>query len=266
LDLIPGGEQISFIMPTRWGFEAMVRITGMGQKLADDPCWSSFPKADRLRLPEELKEDCPCMGASIFTECAQFPGILSVDIYDQKAQQAIAQAEPVEPLQPTPYPYPTALPSPTPLPTPTLYPSPTPNPTPSDPIKMGDYMDLQQEQGQAYQDRILEQFEGYRLESQDQGAVYSEARTAQGDEYAERRKAQGDEYADAMGVYGDDRAEWQEAREKAISSAEAVLGAIYDNYPQTFRGAVIGRWIIMVVLAIGFLGVVFIFQKRKDVV
>ena len=266
LDLIPGGKQISALMPTRWGFEAMVRLTGMGQEIAADPCWTSFPKADRLHLPEELKEHCPCMGVSIFTECNQFPGILSDDIFDEKAKTAIVQPKPVEPPQPTPYPYPTPVPSPTALPTPTSYPSPTPNPTPSDPRNMGDYMDLQQEQGQSYQDRILEQFEAYRLDSQEQGAAYSQVRTAQGDEYAERRKAQGDEYADAMQIYGDSRAEWQESRDKAISSAEAVLGAIYDNFPQTFRGSIVGRWMIMIALASGFLGIVFVFQKRKDVV
>jgi len=266
LDLIPGGEQISFLMPTRWSFESFIRITGVGEQLNEDPCWTSFPKADRLKLPEELKSECACMGASIFSDCADFPGILSDDFYDEKAQAAIVNSEPVEPEQPTPYPYPTAYPSPTALPTPTLLPSLTPYPTPSDPREMDAYMDQRQEQGNEYQDSILGQFDGYREDSKAQGADYSEVRTAQGDEYAELREVQGDEYSSAMTVYGDERAEWQESREKAINSAEAVLGSIYDNFQQAFRGTVIGRWAIMGTIMSVLLVAMLVFQKRKDVV
>ncbi|MBN1666839.1 MAG: FHA domain-containing protein [Anaerolineales bacterium] len=266
LDLIPGGEQISTIMPTRWSFEAFIRIAGLGEQLVNDPCWTGFDKADRLKLPEELKENCPCMGASIFTACTDFPGILSPDFYDNAARQALVQSEPQEPPQPTAYPYPTALPSPTSLPTPTLLPSLTPLPTPENPQDMATYMDARAAQGDDYQDLILGQFEQYRLDSQAQGEAYSDVRTAQGDEYADLRQTQGDEYSVAMRVYGDDRAEWQEAREKAISSAEGVLGSIYDNYQQTFKGAVFNRWVLLIVIMAALSVFVLVFQKRKDVV
>jgi ABC-type multidrug transport system ATPase subunit/pSer/pThr/pTyr-binding forkhead associated (FHA) protein len=266
LDLIPGGESISLVMPTRWAFEAFIRVSGLGQELIDDPCWSSFPKVDRLRLPEALKSDCPCMGESIFTQCADFPGVLSPDYYDEEAQAALGMPKPEEPPQPTAYPYPTAYPSPTSLPTPTLLPSLTPNPTPANPADMPDYMDLQQEQGNIYQDAILDQFEEYRLDSQAQGDVYSEVRTEQGDEYSELRQQQGDEYSDAMQLYGDERSEWQESREKAISSAEGMLGSIYDNYQQTFQGTVVGRWVNLTLIMAALLVFVLVFQKRKDVV
>ena len=127
-------------------------------------------------------------------------------------------------------------------------------------------MDLQQGQGQEYQDLILGQFEDYRLDSQAQGEIYGDLRTAQGDEYADLRKQQGDEYTEEMQVYGDERAEWQENREKAISSAEAMLGTIYDNYQQAFQGSVIGRWLIMGLIMAALFVFVLIFQKRKDVV
>ncbi len=266
LDLIPGGEQISVMMPTRWSFEAFLRITGVGQQLSDDPCWTSFPKADRLKLPDELKSDCPCMGGSIFTDCTDFPGILSEDFYDANAQVAIVNPEPIEPEQPTPYPYPTAYPSPTALPTPTLLPSLTPYPTPSDPREMDSFMDQRQEQGNEYQDSILGQFDGYRDDSKAQGAVYSELRTEQGDQYADLREQQGDDYSVAMTKYGDERAEWQESRDKAINSSEAVLGSIYDNFSQAFRGTVVGRWVTLGVIMVVLLVTVLVFQKRKDVV
>jgi hypothetical protein len=266
LDLIPGGKAISLVMPTRWAFESFIQITGVGEQLVDDPCWTEFEKVDRLRLPEEIKASCPCMGASIFTLCTDFPGILSPDFYDQDAQVALGQPEPVEPPQPTAYPYPTAVPSPTSLPTPTLLPSLTPNPTPENPVDMEAYMDQQRDQGQEYQDLILGQFEGYRLDSQTQGEIYGDLRTAQGDEYADLRQEQGDEYSEEMRIYGDDRAEWQESREKAISSAEAMLGTIYDNYQQAFKGSVFGRWVTMTIIMVCLLVLVLVFQKRKDVV
>ena len=248
LDLIPGGEAISVFMPTRWAFEALVRISGMGDQLAEDSCWA-LEKDERNDLTSEQKEACPCMGESIFTECAEFPGILSSDFFDEDAAIALAESRPEEPPMPTPYP------SLTPLPTPTQLPSPTPNPTPSDPRDMGDYMDLQQEQGAAYQDKIMAQMEVYREDSEEQGQLYSDQRSEQGDDYQE-----------LMQNYGDERSRWQEDREKAISNAEGILENIYDNYGQAFTGSVTNRWLIMGGLMFVLIGVVLVFQKRKDVV
>jgi LPXTG-motif cell wall-anchored protein len=189
------------------------------------------------------------MGPSIFDQCASFPGILSPDFYSDVAAAALAIPKVEEPSMPTPFP------SLTPLPTPTQLPSPTPNPTPQNPRDMGDYMDLQQEQGAAYQDQIMAQMEVYRKDSENQG-----------EQYSEMRSSQGDEYQDSMRSYGDERALWQEDREKAISSAEGTIENIYDNYGRAFTGSVTSRWLIMVGLMLVFIGVVLVFQKRKDVV
>jgi len=248
LDLIPGGEAISVFMPTRWGFEAFVKITGMGDQLAEDRCWLK-DESERNKLTTEEKLECPCMGPSIFKECANFPGIRSSDFYNDVSAAALAIPKVEEPLMPTP------LPSLTPLPTPTQLPSPTPNPTPEDPREMGAYMDLQQEQGTEYQDEIMAQMEIYRKDSE-----------TQGEQYSEMRSAQGDEYQDLMRDYGDERAQWQEDREKAISSAEGILETIYDNYGRAFTGSVTNRWLKMTGLMLAFIGIVLAAQKRKDVV
>jgi LPXTG-motif cell wall-anchored protein len=248
LDLIPGGEAISVFMPTRWAFESFIRISGIGDQISEDPCWS-LDEEDRKNLTAEMKEACPCTGESIFTECEEFPGILSTDFYDEAAKSALESPKPAEP------PMPTAYPSLTPLPTPTRFPSPTPNPTPKDPREMGDYMDLQEEQGVNYQDQIMDQMEGYRLDSEEQGEFYSDMRSEQGDEYQ-----------DLMRDYGDDRAAWQESREKAISSAEGMLETIYDNYGRAFSGSITNRWLVMAGLMLLLIIFVLIFQKRKDVV
>jgi hypothetical protein len=266
LDLIPGGKQISVLMPTRWTFESFLRITELGEELTHDPCWTGFNKEDRLHLSDEVKEICPCMGTSIFTDCADFPGILSPDFYDQSVQASLDAAEPIQPPQPSPYPYPTAVASPTPLPTPTLLPSLTPYPTPRNPAGFFNYLDDMRQQGEAYQALVADQFEQYRLDRVSQGDSYAKLRTAQEDEYADLSVAQGDEYADAMQSYGEERAAWQESRDKAIHSAEALLGSLYDNYHQAFVGSVIGRWIIMSLIQLGLLLCILVAQKQKDVV
>jgi len=266
LDLIPGGNQISMVMPNRWVFEAFVRITGLGEEFTTDPCWTGFDKADRLQLPNKLKDKCPCMGDSIFTECADFPGILSPDFYDGVVQASLLAAAPQEPPQPTAYVYPTAIPSPTPLPTPTLLPSLTPYPTPRSPEAFPGYMDRVLQQGEEFQALVADQFEQYRLESIVQGESYSKLRTVQGNEYADLRQAQDDEYSKAMQTYGDERAAWQESREKTISSAEGLLGSLYDNYQQAFVGSVVGRWVIILVIQFVLFLLIVLAQKRKDVV
>jgi hypothetical protein len=206
------------------------------------------------------------MGASIFTDCADFPGILSPDFYDETTEAYLWATEPIEPPQPTAYAYPTAIASPTPLPTPTLLPSLTPYPTPRSPEGLFSYLDNIRGQGEEYQALVADQFEQYRLDSISQGEAYSQLRTLQGDEYADRREAQGDEYAAAVRTYRDERADWQESRDKAISGAEALLGSLYDNFSQAFTGSVTGRWTIMLLIQVVLLLLILVAQKRKDVV
>ncbi len=243
LDLIPGGETLSVVASTRWAFEAMVKITGFGDIVIEDPCWDNRPKNDEdgvvgwntmLKLSDEEKQQagCICMGSAMFQECASFPGIRGKDFYDAKAQLALSQPEPVKPLSPTPYPSPTPFPSPTPL------------ATPNNPQGFSQYMDDMQQQGAAYQD----------------------ARERQGSEYQDQREQQGDEYADAMTTYGDAKADWQRAREQAIQSAEGMMKAIVQNYGRTFKGAVTTRWFAMGTIMVVLFGLIYFFMKRKDVV
>jgi len=243
LDLIPGGEQISIIASTRWSFEAMVNITGIGKIMADDPCWDDRPQETEGDLEgwdamlkkadaEKRAAGCLCMGSAIFETCNKFPGILSTEFYDDPAKEALNQAEPVEPIKPT------AFPSPTP------YPSPTPLPTPSDLRNMDAYMD----------------------DSRDQGDQYQDLRQVQGDEYQVQREEQGDAYADAMKAYGDDKEEWTRNREQAIKGAEGLLKAVFKGNWRSFRGTVVIRWVWMIVIMVVLVGLILFFQKRKDVI
>ena len=129
LDLIPGGEAISVIMPTRWAFESFLNMSHIGDNLVADKCWA-LTTSERKALTTEQKQSCTCLGVNIFTSCGDFPGIRSQKYYNDSVAALLGKQAPVEPLMPTAIPYPTAVASPTPLPTPTRLASPTPLPTP----------------------------------------------------------------------------------------------------------------------------------------
>jgi len=263
-DWIPGGAQVSVLMPSRWIFESSLRVTGLGEELTSDPCWVGYEQNERLYLSKETKDACPCMGASIFTECADFPGILSPVFYDEAAQTPLRAAEPVEPPRPTVLAFPIALPSPTPLPTPTLLPSLTPYATPRHSVSFPRYLEKVYQQGEEYLGLVSDQFEQYRLDSLIQSEEYSQVQTAQRDEYADLQNVQADRYSTAMQTYFYERSAWETGREKTINQAESLLGSFYDNFDQIFQGSVLGRWVIMVLLQLGLLLLIMIAMKRKD--
>ena len=69
----PVGETISRFTVTRWSYESMVSLSGLGQKVAEDPCWKK-PEAVRKGWSEAQKSGCQCLGPHIFERC-YFPGI-----------------------------------------------------------------------------------------------------------------------------------------------------------------------------------------------
>lgn len=261
LDLIPGGKYISYVISTRWAFEAAINITEFGEPLVADPCWDNREKSgsggelgwnDYLNLSDAEKEaaGCTCMGSHIFTgPCSDFPGILNEDYYTDEAWAALAQAEPTQPGQPTPWP------TLTPLPTLTPYPTMTPLPTPSNPADFDTYMEAMEGQGDEYQDL-----------RQQQGDEYQDLREQQGSEYQDLREQQGDEYETAMEGYADERADWQRSREQAIGGAEGMLKSIFESYGHAFQGGYVGRWVTMGLIMVGLLILIVVFQKRKDTI
>ncbi len=88
----PVGNAISSATVTRWGFEAMVTITGIGRDVARDPCWQK-PSQERNHLTDAQKSHCICLGANLFSQC-HFPGIRD------KYNPAVDQPQPVKPQSP----------------------------------------------------------------------------------------------------------------------------------------------------------------------
>jgi ABC transport system ATP-binding/permease protein len=88
----PVGQTISQMTITRWTYEAMVTLSGLGRDIANDPCWQQ-PDAVRKQWKEVDKVNCQCMGPNLFDRCA-FPGIR------QQYDPAVNQPEPLKPTSP----------------------------------------------------------------------------------------------------------------------------------------------------------------------
>jgi ABC-type multidrug transport system ATPase subunit len=87
------GEVLSVGVTTRWTFESLVTISGLGRDVANDACWQ-LPEAQREALTEEeQRSDCDCLGPNVFRNC-NFPGVR--DFYDP----AVDQPEPAKPSKP----------------------------------------------------------------------------------------------------------------------------------------------------------------------
>ncbi|HIK23767.1 MAG: FHA domain-containing protein [Cyanobacteria bacterium J003] len=70
------GQIINHLTVIKWPFEAMVKLTGMGDDIANDPCWRE-PEEERQKMTEQMqREFCLCYGPGLFQTC-NFPGIRS---------------------------------------------------------------------------------------------------------------------------------------------------------------------------------------------
>lgn len=86
------GQGLSQLTITRWAYESMITITGVGQDVANDRCWQ-LPDQQRDDLTEAQKQNCQCLGANLFKRC-NFPGIR------KEYNSAVDQPEPKRPIEP----------------------------------------------------------------------------------------------------------------------------------------------------------------------
>jgi hypothetical protein len=231
-DLIAGGDILSAFTSTRWSFESMVRIAGIGEDVISDPCWQ-LPKEQRDDLSQEEKDrlGCRCMGEEMFTSC-YFPGLRSPDFYSAETQSKLAAEEPGKPPTPTPYPTFTPYPTPKPLPTPGMF----------------------------------DDQEAYARNREKQGQDYQKRREEQGEEYRELTEKQFEDYQNRMETYGEDLRDWQSGREKAVRGAEGMIDGLYDQYKPAFEGDVEKGWMALSIISGVLLILIVVFQKRKDVI
>jgi ABC-type multidrug transport system ATPase subunit len=231
-DVIPGGEYISAVTSTRWSFEGLVRITGIGDDVIGDPCWQ-LPKKERDDLEQEQIDSlgCKCMGIRMFELC-YFPGIRNPDFYDETTRAKLQEEEPIKP--------------PTPTPLPTLTPVPTFTPIPQ-PGMMGDQ-------------------EAYQAKREKQGQEYQKLREQQGEDYRKLTEKQFEEYQSQADTYGEDLRTWQSDREKAVGGAEGQIEGILKSYRPALEGDVEKSWTALGIISAVVFVLILIFQKRKDVI
>jgi ABC transport system ATP-binding/permease protein len=88
----PAGQAISQLTITRWAYESMVTLSGIGKDVAQDPCWKQ-PDSVRKAWKDSDKASCQCMGPQLFDRCA-FPSL------HQEYDPAVSQPEPAKPKSP----------------------------------------------------------------------------------------------------------------------------------------------------------------------
>jgi ABC transport system ATP-binding/permease protein len=306
LHMIVGGEFVSPIIVSRWSFENLVNATGMGAPLVADTCWMKLDREQRNALTNAEKDrQCSCMGANLFAKCSVIPGILSEDFYDNEAKEVLAMNRPEQPVAPdrlatptprntpTTVPSPTFQPSPTYLPTPTAWATLTPLPPCSQPgqsncltyqnqqqvaaDQMVEYQETRSAQFVDYRDNTEQQFEEYWETVGDQMDIYKEDINDQITEFSDEERENIDQYADEnmsiaedyqidMENYSEDLSYYERRRQEAISSAEAIITILWDDYGGAFQGGIIPRLgYIGLITLVQFILLIYLLKKQDTV-
>jgi hypothetical protein len=234
--LAPVPNAVSQFASTRWGFQSLIGITGMGSDVAADPCWQlNKDLRDSMKLDEKSHFQCKCMGVQVFNQnSCNFPG--TGDYYVAE----IDQPAPVEPQ---------ALPAQPPQP---VIPA-APNP-PTD-----QYNQVQTVQYLnslvSYQDQVQNIQDNYR----NQMDLY---------------QVMADVYKSQMTKYQEDMATYNVARISAVNTAEGNIQAMADHYGWAFvdkKNAsiyipwLLNTWFAQLVIVAVYFVIILILVKRKDV-
>ena len=233
--LAPVPNAVSQFASTRWAFQSLLGITGMGSDVAADPCWQlNEDLRDAMDLDTKDYFQCKCMGTQIFNQnSCDFPG--TGDYYVPE----INQMAPIEPA---------ALPD--------QPPEPAIPPAPSAPAEKTDAALLQYFNAlQAYQTDAKNIQDNYR----NQMALY---------------QVQADVYKNKMIKYQEEQAKYQVARISAVNTAEGNINGIAKSYgwafvnksdPKIYFPWLFKTWIAQVVIVAAYFVIILILIKRKDV-
>jgi hypothetical protein len=143
--------------------------------------------------------------------------------------------------------------------------------------QMEEYQVTREAQFEVYREDTENQFNDYRQDVEGQFEEYKEDVGGQIDETIDEEVILMEEYADEnldvfnlykdqMEEYSDELSYYERTRQKAISSAEAVLGMLWDDYGRAFRGGSIARMFYISLITLVEFILLLIFMKRKDTI
>jgi len=117
-----------------------------------------------------------------------------------------------------------------------------------------------------YRQGVEGQFEEYKEDVGDQIDQTIDEEVILMEEYAEENLDVFNLYKEQMEEYSDDLSYYERTRQKAISSAEAILGMLWDDYGRVFRGGSIARMFYISLITLVEFILLLIFMKRKDTI
>ncbi len=233
--LAPVPETISAIASTRWAFESLIGITGIGSDVAADPCWE-LPEdlRDAMTLEDKTNLGCRCMGAAIFAPgSCNFPGV---------GQYYAPEIDLPAIIKPNPLP-----PKPA---EPVIPPAPEPPADQNDQVEMVKYLNALK----AYQDDVAIIQENYKAQME----LYETQTTV---------------FQAEMEKYQKDVLKYETARNSAVERAEGMIGSTRDEFgwafvnkndPAVFRSWLFTTWGAQLVLVGVYIIIILVFIKRKD--
>jgi ABC-type multidrug transport system ATPase subunit/pSer/pThr/pTyr-binding forkhead associated (FHA) protein len=100
--LVPLPETISGITSTKWAFQGLIAITGVGSDISSDVCWALTPEQRAAMTEEDKLETCQCLGTNALREgSCNFPGLgVYYNPEIDKAPPPDLGPEPVRPADP----------------------------------------------------------------------------------------------------------------------------------------------------------------------
>jgi hypothetical protein len=233
--LTPIPDYMSMWATTRWTFQGLVGITGMGSDVARDPCWQ-LPKElrDDLTLDDKAYFQCPCMGVKLFEpNSCNFPGLGDLSV-----------AEVFEPAPTEPPPLPDAPPEPI------IPPPPDPLTDPSNQVQVVEYLGALKQ----YQDDVTNIQNNYR---------------SQMDFYQNTMEI----YQAHMVQYQEDLARYTVTRVTAVSSGEGTIDGMatgiawawVDKHdPVTFFRWLLKTWEAQCIIGMVYFCIILVLVKMKD--
>ncbi len=234
--LAPVPPAVSQVASSRWAFEGLLGIVGVGSDVAADPCWHLDKELrDAMDLEDKEYQQCKCMGVQLFDEnSCSFPGVGA--FYTDE----IDQLPPVEPEGLPAQPAEPSIPD-----------APDPPADKYDQVKMVQYLNALS----SYQDEVKAIQENYRNEM----TLY---------------QVQAEVYKGEMAKYGEDLARYHITRVSAVKGGEGTIESVNEKYdwawvnkndPAEYYSWLFKAWFSQLEIVAVYFIIILYLIKRKDV-